>query len=381
MTTVHRANKIRIYPTAEQAKVLAQRLGASRFCWNECLKIWATEYEAGRKPTGYSVAKLFRLSKPEWFKDMDASIIDRVTANMQTAFKNFFAKRDKYPKPKRRGQNDSYQIKVSAIKIAETSLSLPKLKFIKMSRPLFHAGKLIGNATVSQKAGRWYVSVPVEAEVSQHVQTGKSVGVDLGVRTFATLSTGEKIEKPKHLKDAEKRLARWQRKVARRTKGGANRAKAQRKVQRIHASVSNQRAAFVHKVTSRLAVEFDTICVEDLSVKGMIQGGMGKSVADAGFSMFRTQLEYKAVGRVNVVNRWFPSSKTCSSCGYVNKKLSRSASKWVCPECSSEHDRDLNASINILRAFHPTMPTEDGVHRLAGQLSGEVGSLANVKIC
>lgn len=381
MTTVHRANKIRIYPTQEQAKVLGQRLGASRFCWNECLKIWATEYEAGRKPTGYSVAKLFRANRPEWFKETDASITDRVTANLQTAFKNFFAKRAKYPKPKRRWQSDSYQVKVSNLNINGTTLNLPKLKGIKMSRRMFHVGKLVGNATVSKKADRWYISIPVETELSDHNPTGKVVGVDLGVRTFATLSTGEKIDKPKHLKDAEKRLARWQRKVSRRTKGGMNRAKAQRKVQRIHASIANRRADFVHKVTTRLSKEFDSICVEDLSVKGMIQGGMGKSVSDAGFSMFRTQMEYKAVGRVNVVSRWFPSSKTCSSCGHVNKKLSRSASRWTCPECFTEHDRDVNASTNILRAFHPTMPTEDGVHRLAGQPSVEVGSLANVNKC
>lgn len=378
MLTVHRSNKIRIYPTQEQAKVLCQRLGASRFCWNECLKIWAAEHEAGRKPTGYSVAKIFRATKPEWFKEMDASIVDRVTANMQTAFKNFFAKRAKHPKPKRRGQSDSYQVKVSTLSLNGTTLNLPKMKNIKLSRTLFHAGKLVGNATVSKKADRWYVSITVETELSDYNPTGKVVGVDLGVRTFATLSTGTKIEKPKHLKDAEKRLARWQRKVSRRTKGGMNRAKAQRKVQRIHASVANRRADFVHKATTRIANEFDSICIEDLSAKGMIQGGMGKSVSDAGFRMFRTQLEYKAVGRVNVVDRWFPSSKKCSCCGYVNKKLSRSASKWTCPECSTEHDRDLNASINILRAFHPTMPTEDGVHWLAGQLSDEVGSLANV---
>ena len=378
MTTVHRSNKIRIYPTAEQAKVLSQRLGASRFCWNECLKIWAVEYEAVRKPNGYSVAKLFRLSKPEWFAEMDASIVDRVTANLQTAFKNFFAKRAKHPKPKRRGQSDSYQVKVSALSLNGTTLNLPKLKGIKLSRPLFHTGKLIGNATVSKKADRWYVSIPVETELGEHSHTGKVVGIDLGVRTFATLSTGEKIDKPKHLKDAEKHLARWQRKVSRRTKGGANRTKAQQRVQRIHASISNQRAAFVHSVTTRLAKEFDSICIEDLSVKGMIQGGMGKSVSDAAFRMFRTQLEYKAVGRVSVVDRWFPSSKKCSCCRYVNKNLSRSASKWTCPECSTEHDRDVNASVNILRAFHPTMPTEDGVHRLVGQPSVEVGSLANV---
>lgn len=378
MLTVHRSNKIRIYPTQEQAKVLGQRLGASRFCWNECLKIWSTEYEGGRKPTGYSVAKIFRATKPEWFKEMDASIVDRVTANMQTAFKNFFAKRAKHPKPKRRGQSDSYQVKVSTLSLNGTTLNLPKLKNLKLSRTLFHAGKLIGNATVSKKADRWYVSIPVETTLPEYNPTGKVVGVDLGVRTFATLSTGTKIEKPKHLKDAEKRLARWQRKVSRRTKGGMNRAKAQRKVQRIHASVTNRRADFVHKVTTRIANEFDSICIEDLSAKGMIQGGMGKSVSDAGFRMFRTQLEYKAAGRVNVVDRWFPSSKKCSCCGYVNKKLSRSASKWTCPECSTEHDRDLNASINILRAFHPTMSTEDGVHLLASQPSDEVGSLANV---
>ena len=343
MPTLYRANKIRIYPTEEQAKVLGQRLGASRFCWNECLKIWSKEYESGHKPTGYSVDKIFRANKPEWFCNTDSGIVGRTTANMQIAFKNFFAKRAKHPKPKRRGQSDSYQVKVSVIKVNGTTLNLPKLKSIKMSQPLFHAGKLIGNATVSKKADRWYVSIPVETELPDHNQTDNVVGIDLGIRTFATLSTGEKIKKPKHLKDAEKRLARWQRKVSRRTKGSVNQKKAQRKVQRIHAGVANRRADFVHKVTRRLADEFDSICIEDLSVKGMIQGGMGKSVSDAGFRMFRYQLEYKASGRVNVVDRWFPSSKKCSCCGtvkplnefYKNNSTSDKLTSW-CKQCSKE---------------------------------------------
>ena len=143
---------------------MSQRLGASRFVWNWCLAKWGEEYKAGNKPTAFGIAKLFRSNKPEWFSEMDSNIIDRVTANLGTAFKNFFAKRNKYPKFKKKGQSESYQVKVANVRLEVLSLKLPKLTPIKMSRPLFRVGKLIGNVTISLTAGRWYAAIPVEME-------------------------------------------------------------------------------------------------------------------------------------------------------------------------------------------------------------------------
>lgn len=404
--TTHRSNKIRIYPTSEQESILRQRLGASRFVWNWCLAKWSEEYKAGNKPTAFGIAKLFRANKPEWFVEMDQAVVDCVMQNLGSAFKNFFAKRGKYPKFKQKGLKESYQVRSDRVKLSGIELNLPKMQPIKMAQPLFRQGNLIGNVTVSITAGRWYAAIPVEMEekvgdtfseftpviskedmisASKEDQSGKiltnnqvdvsdqsdepeiceghlgaaqklaepiSVGVDLGITTFATLSTGEKIDNPKHFKQAERRLAIRQRRLSEKEKGSKNREKAKAIVARTHAQVANKRKGFLHQTTTDISKRFDTAVIEDLNVEGMLKNRhLSKAISGASFSEFRRQLEYKMKDKVFVVDRWFPSSKTCSGCGHKVESLPLSVREWTCPECGSTHDRDINAAKNLLKEF------------------------------
>lgn len=423
--TTHRSNKIRIYPTPEQDSILRQRLGASRFVWNWCLAKWDEEYKAGNKPTAFGMAKLFRANKPEWFVEMDQAVVDCVMQNLGSAFKNFFAKRGKYPKFKKKGLKESYQVRSDCVKLSGTELKLPKMQPIKMAQPLFRQGKLIGNITVSITAGRWYAAIPVEMEekvgdtfseftpviskedmisASKEDQNGKiltnnqavvsnqldeprvcgvtegkslpawfsppsdephvcgvteglgnepkQVGIDLGITTFATLSTGEKIDNPKHFKQAERRLAIRQRRLSKKEKGSKNREKSKAVVARTHAQVANKRKGFLHQTTTDIAKRFDTAVIEDLNVEGMLKNRhLSKAISGASFSEFRRQLEYKMKDKVFVVDRWFPSSKTCSDCGHKVESLPLSVREWTCPECGSVHDRDINAAKNLLKEF------------------------------
>lgn len=352
--TIHRSCKIRIYPNAEQAQILIQRMGATRFAYNWCLERWKIEYEAGRKPTASGMAKLFRVNKPEWYAEMDSCIVDRAAANLGVAFKKFFIKMNRYPQFKRKGAQDSYQIKSDCLKVGD-ALKLPKCTPIKMSRPMFYEGKIVGNVTISRTAGRWYAAIPVETQAKPVSKSQAVVGIDLGIKTFATLSNGEKIENPKHLKEASRRLAIRQRSLSRKVKGSNNYGKCKAIVARTHATVANKRKGFLHGVTSDLAKRFGAVAIEDLHIKGMVKNHrLARSISDAGFGEFRRQLEYKMVGRVLVVDRFFPSSKTCSACGSILDTLPLSIREWACPACGESHDRDLNAAKNIhIRATRP----------------------------
>jgi putative transposase len=375
MMLVHRTCKIRIYPTAEQESILSQRMGATRFVYNWCLEHWKTEYEAGRKPSAFAMAKLFRQNKPEWFAEMDSEIIDRATANLGTAFKNLWAKRAKYPAFKRKGEKDRYQVKAKIARLAGDMLNIPKCPPIKLSRSMFHAGRVISNVTFSRTAGRWYVAIPVETEAKPISESQAVVGIDLGISTFATLSTGEKVENPKHLKEATRRLAIRQRRLSRKVKGSSNGEKCKAIVARTHATVSNRRKGFLHMLTSDLEKRFAAVAIEDLNASGMVRNRhMARSISDASFREFRRQLEYKMAGRVFTVDRFFPSSKTCSCCGSVVDSLPLSVREWTCQDCGTLHDRDHNAAKNIVAAagceFTPTIAQADMTVASKGGQSG-----------
>jgi putative transposase len=353
--TQTRSNRIRIYPTPEQETILVQRMGASRFVWNWCLECWDREYKAGNKPTAYKVASLFRKAQPEWFYAMDSQSPSLVAGNLGAAFKAMFRKQNRYPKFKKKSGEDTYQTQARAIKVEGNMLRIPKCPLIRMSRPLFDSGKLVGNVTIRRTAGRWYVSIPVEIQAKPTSESQAVVGIDLGISTFATLSTGEKVENPKHLKEATRRLAIRQRRLSKKMQGGSNYGKCKAIVARTHATVSNRRKGFLHMLTSDLANRFGAVAIEDLNVAGMVKNRcVARSISDASFGEFRRQLEYKMAGRVLVVDRFFPSSKTCSTCGDIIDKLPLSVREWACPSCGDNHDRDHNAAINIyVRATRP----------------------------
>lgn len=378
-----RTCRIRIYPTVDQAKHLMCSMGANRFAYNWCLEKWKEEWANGNKTSTYTLAKMFRATKPEWYAELDSEIVDRATFNLGQAFRAMGRKQSNFPKFKKKGSNDSYQVKASKSKVSAYSLTIPKCQGIRMARPLFHTGKTVGNVTIRLTAGRWYASIPVETEVSIDSESQAIVGIDLGISTFATLSTGEKVENPRHYRRAERRLAIRQRRLSRKAAGSDNRGKAKFVVARTHAGIRNRRSAFLHSVTSDIAKRFGAVAIEDLNVAGMVKNRpLAKSVSDASFREFRRQLEYKMPSRVFYVGRFFPSSKTCSGCGHILDKLPLSVREWACQSCGEVHDRDINAAKNIVAAAcREFTPISAQANMTGASKDGQSGNVQELLAC
>jgi putative transposase len=351
---VRQARKYRVYPNNEQKQKLAVQFGHARYVYN-----WAlTKRKEHYKQTGIGLyylqtQKLLVELKQElpWLKDADSQALQVSLLNLDTAYKNFFQKRARYPKFKSKHGKQSICYP-QRVKFSAAKTYIPKVGWVKTT---FHR-ELIGtqkSVTVSKtKTGKYFVSVLCEWGMEIPENHNPSVGIDLGLKNFATLSTGESIGSPKHLRNAEGKLVRAQRKLSRKKKGSANRKKARLRVARLHEHVTNQRKDFLHKLSRNVVDRFGFIAIEDLNVSGMIRNRrLSKSISDSGWYTFVTMCQYKAQvagGYVEKVNRFFPSSKTCSCCGFVNPDLQLSEREWVCPECNSYLDRDVNAAVNIL---------------------------------
>lgn len=289
--------------------------------------------------------------------------------HLQTAFSNFFAKRAKYPTFKSKHDKQAAEYTASAFKWDGKVLKLAKMDAplnIRWSRTLPKAAKLT-TATVSKDAtGRYFVSLLCDDVVSPKPEVSAKVGIDLGLTHFAILSTGEKIAAPNTFRKNESKLAKLQRRLAKKQKGSSNRNKARMKVARLHAKTADTRRDFLHKLSTRLVNENQVIAIESLAVSNMQKNRrLAKSISDAGWSEFVRQLEYKSLwyGRALVgIDRWYPSSKRCRDCGYTVPKMPLKVRSWICPECGSIHDRDINAARNVLTAG------------LAGLALGESGS-------
>ena len=284
--------------------------------------------------------------------------LQQALRHQQNAFAAFFARRSRYPqfKSKRRSRASATFTSGNSFRFRDGQLWLAKMTGpldVRWSRPL-PEGAEPSTVTVSRDAaGRWFVSVLVEETVEPHPQTDAAVGIDAGITSLLTLSTGEKIANPRHERRDRQRLAKAQRELSRKQKGSANREKARRKVARVHARIADRRADFLHKVTTRLVRENQALAVEDLTVRNMVRNhSLARAISDASWSELRRMLEYKAewYGRtVIAVDRFYPSSKTCSACGRIVEKLPLNVREWTCP-CGAAHDRDVNAARNILAA-------------------------------
>ncbi|MBB4918459.1 putative transposase [Streptosporangium saharense] len=291
---------------------------------------------------------------------MSSVPLQQAIRHQQVAFTNFFAGHARYPRYKSRAGRQSAEYTRSAFRYRDGVLTLAKmdapLAFV-WSWPRIDPATIDPTTvTVSRDpCGRWYVSLAADvATPEQAPATGAVVGVDMGITDFAVTSDGEKIANPRHLAKRERNLARYQRRMARKQRGGANRAKARAKVARAHRKVRAARADFLHKTSARLVRDHDVIVIEDLHVRGMVRNrSLAKAISDCGWGTFRRMLEYKTAryGRhLIVIDRWFPSSKTCSACGHLLAGLSLSTRRWTCPGCGTLHDRDVNAAKNILAA-------------------------------
>jgi len=359
---VKRAYKFRFYPTPEQEDILARTFGCTRFVYNHMLRMRTDAWYERGESIGYhetSAALTLLKKQPEyaWLNEVSSVPIQQALRHLQQAFNNFFAKRAHYPSLRSKHGRQAATYAASAFKWDGRALTLAKMKQplkIRFSRTIPKAAKVTTVTVSRDPAGRYFVSMLCDDAVAALPKAGAAVGLDLGLSHFAVFSTGEKVAAPNVFRRNEKKLAKLQRRLAKKKKGSHNRIKAKAKIARVHAKIADTRRDFLHKLSTKTIRENQTIVVETLAVKNMLRNGcLSKSIADASWSEFVRQLEYKAIwyGRELIgIDKWYPSSKRCSACGFVLDKLPLSVRRWSCPDCKSKHDRDINAAINILAA-------------------------------
>ena len=359
---LQRALKTRLDLTPVQASVLARHGSAARFVYNWGLERRSEHYKVTGKGLTYPQQnKALTQLKVEnaWLYEVSKWVGQDALRRLDTAFGNFFRDAKKvakrkigYPQFKKKArQNDSFQFPAwngaqPLVKIEGKKICLPKIGWLKcyeiVGEKIPADAKLL-SATVSQEGPHWDVSLCYEFEYEAPVHDGPAIGVDLGVKTLATLSDGTAFENPRHLKHSQKVLKRLQRWHSRKEKGSQNKQDSRLRLAKWHGRVANQRKDALHKLTTSLAQAYSVVCIEDLNVSGMVKNhNLATALSDCGFAEFRRQLEYKCPyygGAVVVINRWFPSSKTCSACGVINESLMLKTRTWRC-DCGVEHDRD-----------------------------------------
>ncbi|MDD2729799.1 RNA-guided endonuclease TnpB family protein [Malikia sp.] len=356
------AHKIALDPNNAQATYLARAAGVARFAYNWALAEWQRQYEACKldptlpKPSQAALRRQLNAIKREqfpWMLEVTKNAPQMAIIQLGQAFQNFFAGRARYPQFRKKGRHDRFSLSNDQFSLDASRIRIPHLGWVRMRETLRFAGKIL-SATVSRVADRWYVSLAVDTHDDSPLPQAENqgaVGVDLGVKALATLSTGETIPGPKPHQALLNRLRRLSRSLSRKQKGSANRKKARARLAKLHARIANIRSDALHQLTTDLTRRFHTIGIEDLNVQGMVRNRrLARSIADMGFFELRRQLEYKAAmrgGEVIVADRWYPSSKTCSGCGYRLDELPLSAREWTCPHCGANHDRDVNAAINL----------------------------------
>ncbi|WP_324787759.1 RNA-guided endonuclease TnpB family protein [Streptomyces sp. H51] len=370
---VKRAFKYRFYPTDGQAAELSRTFGCVRLVYNKALEERTRAWYGEQRRMSYVQSSA---ALTEWKNTGELAFLAEVSSvplqqalrHLQAAFTNFFAKRAKYPRFKsRKKSRASAEYTRSAFTWRDGKLTLAKMTEpldVRWSRPL-PQGAQPTTVTVSRDSSdRWFVSMLCEDTVAPVPATEAAVGIDAGITSLVTLSTGEKIANPKHERRDRARLARAQRELSRKAKGSANREKARRRTAEIHARIADRRRDFLHKLTTRLVRENQTVVIEDLTVRNLLKNGrLARAISDAGWTDLRMMLEYKCswYGReLVVIDRWFPSSKLCGACGTVRGKLPLNVREWTC-DCGIVHDRDVNAARNILAAGPAASACGDGV--------------------
>ena len=360
------SHKIRIYPNKEQDVFLKKSCGVARFAYNWGLAEWQNQYKNGGKPNHLKLKKQFNGIKRADFPftcEVSKCCSETAFVNLGKAYKNFFDRRAKYPRFKKKGIHDSFGLNNLNFHVEGKHIKLAKMSPMRMAEPLRFDGKIM-SGTVSRVADKWYISIVVDVRRDLTLpKTGKFVGVDLGVKDIAITSDGCKFANPRWIQKSEKKLKRLQRELARRQCASKRRERTRLRLARQHDRVANQRKDWLHKITTHLVRKYDVIALEDLNVRGMVKNhNLAKAIANVSFGEFNRQIEYKSQmygKQIHRVDRFFPSSKTCSNCGCVQEKMPLHVREWTCPDCGAHHDRDINAATNLLRQVMPEVTHEE----------------------
>ena len=358
-----KAHSYRFYPTPPQESLLRRTLGCVRWVYNKALHERTQGWYERQEKIGYAQTSSMLTS---WKKLEDLDFLNEVSCvplqqglrHLQTAFANFFAGRTKYPNFKKKHQGGSAEFTKSAFKYRKGQIYLAKSKEpldIRWSRQIPDGCEPSTVTVRLHPSGRWHISLRFDDPTIKPLPlTDKAIGIDLGISSLLITSDGEKVSNPKHLKKHARKLRQAQKSLSRKQKGSKNREKARRKVARIHAQITDTRKDHLHKLTTQLVRENQTIVVEDLAVKNMVKKPkLAQAISDASWAEITRQLAYKCRWYVRTyieIDRWFPSSKRCSNCGFMVEKMPLSVREWDCPRCGTHHDRDLNAAKNILAA-------------------------------
>lgn len=368
-----RAIKVKLYPNKQQEQAISKLLGCYRFVYNHMLALKQKEYTDNKiilslcDLSKYFYGTLRKDKEYSWLKEQHTHVMQQSIRQMLTAYDNFFKHHKDFPKFKSKKDKQSALFPFTAISRRNTfkqrKITLTKsFKNIKFRCSDLYFKRLqtykdnIRSATISKtKSGNYFLSILIDIpqdEIVKFKQTGESVGIDLGVKDFVITSDGEVFENKHFLKKEENKIKRLQRQLSRKAKGSNNRNKARIKLAKAYEHLVNQREQYIHSVVNELLKYYDTIYMEDLNVRGMLKNhNLAKAIQDVGFYKFKSVLLDKSVNngkRVVFVDRFYPSSKTCSCCGYVYRKLTLKEREWKCPGCGEIHDRDLNAAMNIL---------------------------------
>lgn len=383
------SHKIQLKPNTSQITYFKNACGAARKVYNEALAMWNAAYEAGQKPNAYALKLEFnkvKYTKFPWLKEVHRDCSSQPFADLAKAFSNFFKKRTNHPVFKCKGRSkDTFYVASDQFKVDGYRVKLPKIGWVKMTEELRFSGSF-KSARVSRVADRWFISIAVDLDHYEPIRSETIVpmGIDLGIKATATCTDGSIYNSPKPLRKFKKKLVKQNRRLSRKKRGSNNYNKQRVRLARLHAHIANVRRDFIHKMTTEVVRKSQAIVLEDLSVLNMLKNhNLAKALVDASFAEIRRQFEYKCLLHsvpLMVTNRYFPSSRLCSKCGWKDTELTLKDRVFKCKQCGLEIDRDLNAAYNLVNQLPKAIGEVKPVDRLDPSLFKEDRDEAGIEV-